>query len=219
MSTDSCLFGAWAAEEIRSKRNEVRRVLDIGAGSGLLMLMLAQKCNAAIDGIEIDDPSYQQAKENIETSLWKERLQLIHADVKEFQFQNKYDFIVSNPPFYEGDLKSGAPNRNVAMHDEGLKLDELLQVVDQHLSEDGNFAVLLPYHRSEQFITVAGKHGLFLSVQLNVKQSVNHSFFRSILLFERGKRNTEMKELSIKDEANQYTADFIDLLKDYYLYL
>ena len=199
--------------------HDVRCVLDIGAGSGLLMLMLAQKCNAAIDGIEIDEPSCQQAKENIEATAWKERLQLIHADVKEFQFQQKYDFIISNPPFYEGDLKSGASNRNVAMHDEGLKLDELITIVDANLASDGSFAVLLPYHRAEQFITLAGKHGLFLSVQVNVKQTVNHSFFRSILLLSRVNTSPDLQELSIKDESNQYTIGFTDLLKDYYLYL
>jgi tRNA1Val (adenine37-N6)-methyltransferase len=219
VTTDSCLFGAWAAEYLQSKMYDVRSVLDIGTGTGLLMLMLAQKCNCVIDGIEIDEPSYQQAKENIEVSPWKDRLQLFHADVKQFQFQQKYDFIISNPPFYESDLKSGASNRNVAMHDEGLKLDELLEAVDKKLSDDGSFAVLLPYHRTEQFITLATKHRLHLSVQLNVKQSVKHSFFRSMLLFSRVNATLDMQELSIKDESNQYTADFIDLLKDYYLYL
>ncbi|MEQ1797191.1 MAG: methyltransferase [Lacibacter sp.] len=219
VSTDSCLFGAWTANEVRSRKEEVRRVLDIGAGSGLLMLMMAQKCNAAIDGIEIDEPSYQQAKENIEASARKERLELFHGDVKQFQFQQKYDFIISNPPFYEGDFKSGASSRNVAMHDEGLRLDELLEVVDKNLSLDGSFAVLLPYQRAEQFIALAGKHGLFLSVQLNVRQTVNHSLFRSILLFSRVNATPGIQELSIKDESNQYTVSFIELLKDYYLYL
>lgn len=219
VSTDSCLFGAWVAEYVRSKMYDVRCVLDIGAGSGLLMLMLAQKCNAAIDGIEIDEPSYQQAKENIEASPWEERLQVFYGDVKQLQFQQKYDFIISNPPFYEGDLKSGVSNRNVAMHDEGLKLDELLCVVDQNLSDDGSLAVLLPYHRTEQFITSAVEQGLFLTVQLNVKQTVNHSFFRSILLFSRVETNPYLLELSIKDESNQYTLSFIELLSDYYLYL
>lgn len=219
VSTDSCLFGAWVAEEVRGRKEEVGRVLDIGVGSGLLMLMLAQKCNAAIDGIEIDEPSYQQAKANIKSSTWKDRLQLFHGDVKEFQFEQKYDFIISNPPFYEGDLKSGASNRNVAMHDEGLKLDELLQVVDRNLSGDGSFAVLLPYHRAEQFIASAVKQGLFLSEHVNVKQSVNHSFFRSMLLFSRVIATPDLQELSIKDDSNQYTNAFGELLKDYYLYL
>ena len=150
---------------------------------------------------------------------WKERLHLFCADVKQFLLEKQYDFIISNPPFYEVDLKSNAANRNIAMHDEGLKLDELLQLVDVNLTEDGSFAVLLPYTRTDQFIEDANKKRLFLSERINVKQSVNHSFFRSMLLFERKKGNPEMKELSIKDETNQYTANFIELLNDYYLYL
>ncbi len=219
VSTDSCLFGAWVAEEVRSKKYDVRTVLDIGAGTGLLMLMLAQKCDALIDGIEIDEPSYQQAKENIEESPWKERLHFFYGDVKQFAFQQQYDFIISNPPFYEGDLKSSAANRNIAMHDEGLKLDELLQVVDANLTDNGRFAVLLPYARADQFIEDTNKQRLFLSKRMNVTQSVHHSFFRSLLLFERKNGNPEMKELSIKDETNQYTDHFIELLKDYYMYL
>ena len=219
VSTDSCLFGAWTANKVDNEKLNVKTVLDIGAGTGLLMLMLAQKCTALIDGIEIDEPSYQQAKENIQGSPWKERLHLFCADVKQFLLEKQYDFIISNPPFYEADLKSNAANRNIAMHDEGLKLDELLQLVDVNLTEDGSFAVLLPYTRTDQFIEDANKKRLFLSERINVKQSVNHSFFRSMLLFERKKGNPEMKELSIKDETNQYTANFIELLKDYYLYL
>ncbi len=229
VSTDSCLFGAWVAHEVRSKlaqhslgeveKYEVRRVLDIGAGTGLLMLMLAQKCEAKIDGIEMDDPSYLQAKENMDASPWKERLQLFQGNVKQYQFQQQYNFIISNPPFYEGDLKSDSLNRNIAMHDEGLKLEELLQIVDAKLTDDGGFAVLLPYHRADQFIADAIKQHLHLSVRLNVKQSVKHTFFRSILLFSRKKTEEVIDELSIKDASNQYTINFIELLKDYYLYL
>lgn len=232
VSTDSCLFGAWAAEEVRSRNYEVRSpanslaihhspltILDIGAGTGLLMLMLAQKCDALIDGIEIDEPSFQQAKENIEVSPWKERLQLFHADVKQFSFSKKYDLVISNPPFYEGDLKSGAANRNVAMHDQGLKLDELVQVVDLNLTEDGRFAVLLPYARAERMIELAKAVNLQLQTHVQVKQTVKHSYFRSILLFNRRDMGPVIEELAIKDESNQYTNEFIGLLKDYYLYL
>ena len=232
VSTDSCLFGAWVAEEVRSMKYEVRSadnslathhspltILDIGTGTGLLMLMLAQKCDALIDGIEIDEPSYQQAKENIEASPWKERLQLLNADVKHFNFTKKYDLIISNPPFYEGDLKSGIAHRNVAMHDEGLKLDELMTVVDANLTEDGSFAVLLPYVRAERMIELAKGVDLHLQTHVQVKQTVRHGFFRSMLLFNSKKNEPTVEELSIKDESNQYTPEFTSLLKDYYLYL
>ena len=225
VSTDSCLFGAWVAEEVGSMRYEVRSeeppltILDIGAGTGLLMLMLAQKSAAMIDGIEIDEPSYKQAKENIEASFWKDRLQLFHGDVKQFNFSKKYDLIISNPPFYEGDLKSGVAHRNVAMHDEGLKLDELLNVVDANLTDEGRFAVLLPYQRAAYTIALAENSNLNLQTHVQVRQTVQHGFFRSMLLFGRMKTELTVEELSIKDESNQYSNEFIGLLKDYYLYL
>ncbi|TWI85234.1 tRNA1Val (adenine37-N6)-methyltransferase [Lacibacter cauensis] len=232
VSTDSCLFGAWIAEEVRSMKYEVRSVgtpltthhsplaiLDIGAGTGLLMLMLAQKNNAMIDGIEIDEPSYQQAKENIEASPWKERLQLFQADVKQFSFSKKYDLILSNPPFYEGDLKAGAANRNVAMHDAGLKLDELVGIVAANLTEAGSFAVLLPFTRAEYMIEKAATANLHLQKHVQVKQSVKHGYFRSMLLFAHTTKEPVVEELAIKDADNNYTVDFVNLLKDYYLYL
>ncbi len=219
VSTDSCLFGAWAAEYVQFKMFDVRCMLDIGSGTGLLMLMLAQRSNAMIDGIEIDESSYKQAKQNIEASPWKERLNLFYGDAKQFGFTKKYDFIISNPPFYEGDLKSDASNRNIAMHDEGLKLEELLQVVDANLKDDGSFAVLLPYYRADVFIKYAAEKNVHLAKRMNVKQSVTHSCFRTILLFERKKTEVLVQELSIKNTSNQYTEQFAELLKDYYLYL
>ncbi len=219
VSTDSCLFGAWAAEEIRSKSYEVKNILDIGAGTGLLMMMLAQKSNAIIDGIEIDEPSYKQAKGNIEASAWNERLNIFYGDAKQFGFTKKYDFIISNPPFYEGDLKSDASNRNIAMHDDGLTLEELLLVLDANLTNDGSFAVLLPYHRADVFIRIADEKNLHLAKRMNVKQSVTHSCFRTMLLFERKKKEVLVQELSIKNTSNEYTEQFAELLKDYYLYL
>ena len=237
VSTDSCLFGAWVADEVGSMKYEVRSsdnsltthlpiaigtpltILDIGAGTGLLMLMLAQKCDASIDGIEIDQPSYEQAKENIKASPWKDRLQLFHADVKQFSFSKKYDLIISNPPFYEGDLKSDIANRNVAMHDSGLKLDELMTVVDANLTNDGRFAVLLPFQRTAYAIALAENSNLYLQTHVQVRQTVKHGFFRSMLLFSRSKTEPTVEELSIKVESNQYSNEFVSLLKDYYLYL
>lgn len=232
VSTDSCLFGAWIAEEVQNTKYEVRTesrslathhlpltILDIGAGTGLLMLMLAQKCDALIDGIEIDEPSYQQAKENLEASSWKERLQLFHADVKLFSFTKKYDLILSNPPFYEGDLNATSTNRNVAMHDAGLKLDELVAIVAANLTEEGSFAVLLPHTRSTYMVELANAVDLYLQKHVRVKQTVKHGYFRSMMLFSRMKTEPVVEELAIKDGNNQYTNEFIRLLKDYYLYL
>ncbi len=219
VSTDSCLFGAWVGREAASKKHEVRRVLDIGAGTGLLMLMLAQQCDAVIEGIEIDKASYEQARDNIESSSWKKRLQVIFGDVKEFSAERKYDFILSNPPFYENDLKSDLAHRNMAMHNDGLKFGDLLQVVNRNLSADGCFAVLLPFHRAGVFISMAKELQFDVDKRTDVKQTVHHSFFRSMLLFRRKDTAAEVNSIAIKDANNNYTAASSELLKDYYLYL
>lgn len=219
VSTDSCLFGAWVSSYLSAANRQPATILDIGAGTGLLMLMLAQKSTALIDGIEIDPPSFEQAQENIVASPWKERLNLFNADVKEFSFDKQYDFIISNPPFYEGDLKSFHQHKNVAKHDAGLTLEELINVIDRNLSALGSFAVLLPYHRTEVFISIAEKKNYYLAELVRVKQSFKHKYFRSILLFGRKQSDKKESVILIKEESDVYSADFIALLKDYYLFL
>jgi tRNA1Val (adenine37-N6)-methyltransferase len=219
VSTDSCLFGAWAANYLSSVNCQPSSVLDIGAGTGLLMLMLAQKINATIDGIEIDMPSYKQAAENIDGSLWKERMGLYAGDVKTFSFPRKYDFIISNPPFFEADLKSAHANKNIAKHDDGLRLEELADAVDKNITIGGSFALLLPFHRTENFLSIAGKRNFYCSDLMKVKQTPGHNYFRSMLLCRRNQTKTTEKEIIIKDGAGKYTAAFTHLLKDYYLYL
>lgn len=219
VSTDSCLFGAWVANELRANKYEVKNALDIGAGTGLLMLMIAQQCDALISGIEIDKASYEQANENIKASNWNSRLNLFLADVKQFQFHTKYDLIISNPPFYENDLKGDKENRNMAMHDSGLKLYELLEIAEKNLSHKGKFAVLLPYFRADGFVAKAKEHKLYLLKRVNVNQTDAHSFFRSMLLFQNQNTVEEIQSLAVKNASNEYSDDFIQLLKDYYLYL
>jgi tRNA1Val (adenine37-N6)-methyltransferase len=219
VSTDSCLFGAWIASKLGNTGFETGTVLDIGAGTGLLMLMLAQQCDATIEGIEIDKPSYEQAKDNLKASPWANRMQISFGDVKEFVFDKKYDLIISNPPFYENDLKSNAANRNTAMHDESLKLDELLVIAEMNLKNTGMFAVLLPSFRAQKFIDAATEINLHLWSRVDVKQTQNHTFFRTMLLFGKQKGPAEIHSITIKNEKDEYTPAFITLLSDYYLYL
>jgi tRNA1Val (adenine37-N6)-methyltransferase len=117
------------ANQIQSKKNEVRSVLDIGAGTGLLSLMLAQKSDAQIDAVELDEQAAEQAAENFANSPWPERLQLIQGDAKCLSFGKKYDCIISNPPFFDNDLKSINAQRNLALHSEALSLAELVSII------------------------------------------------------------------------------------------
>ncbi|MEO8711563.1 MAG: methyltransferase, partial [Parafilimonas sp.] len=149
--TDACLFGAWAAH---NPQLEASNILDIGTGTGLLSLIYAQKnMHASIDAIEIDEAAVQQARENFEASIWKERLHVYNTSIQQFATSSnkKYDVIICNPPFYENDLKSENKQRNLALHSDALTLEELISDVDLLLGDDGSFFVLLPFHRTKYF--------------------------------------------------------------------
>jgi len=214
--TDACIFGAWFAEKISS----YTYVLDIGSGTGLLMLMLAQKMKSQIHGIEIDLPSFKQLKENLARSGWKDKLRAFVGDARNYAFPGPYDFIICNPPFYSGDLKSEDDRKNMAKHDGGLNFEELLNVIEKNLNPEGSFGVLLPAHRVQEFINLAENRGFHLLEKLVVKQSVNSLAFRGILHFSRKRvEPLERHELAIHNAGGKYTQEFVDLLKDYYLYL
>ena len=222
VTTDACLFGAWVAERLRSSEYGVRNILDIGTGTGLLSLMQAQKIKGNIDAIEIDEAAAKQAIENIETSSWKEMVTIINDDVRNYSFPKKYNCIISNPPFYENELKSDNTKKNIAHHNEGLLLPELLSIIKNNLEKDGIFYLLLPYKRNTEIKELLLQHEFALSQLMLVRQSVNHDYFR-IMLSGKLKTNesleTMIDEISIKDENEQYTVEFTNLLKDYYLNL
>lgn len=223
VTTDACLFGAWVAEEVTSQESGVRSLLDIGSGTGLLSLMVAQKeTEAKIDAIEIDKVAAEQAKTNAEGSAWKDRIQIINADVMAFPFNNKYDLVISNPPFYENELRSDNDLRNLAHHSKKLTLKDVLSLVSDHLKPDGHFFLLLPYKRNDEIRTLFKDHQFHVSKIIFVRQSLNHDYFRIMLkgkLSHQYGDETEIDEMSIWDDQQQYSPGFVALLKDYYLHL
>ena len=224
VTTDACLFGAWVAEEVKSQESRVgsQQSLDIGTGTGLLSLMLAQKNqDALITGVEIDEDAEKQAKENINTSPWKDRINVLEGDVKDHNFPEKFDLIISNPPFYENEIRSATDSKNVAHHSQSLTLKELLTIIKENLSLTGSFFLLLPYKRNDEIKKLFNDHQVHISKMILVRQSVKHDYFR---IFIKGslsaeKKETEFDELSIWDDKQQYTNEFVMLLKDYYLHL
>lgn len=214
--TDACLFGAYLADHLQKLAETPKRALDIGSGTGLLSLMLAQKTGLHFDAIEIDPAAANQARENFAASPWKERLTIIQEDVRAYSPEDKYDLIFSNPPFFEADLKSPDKGKNAAKHDTGLTLDQLIVLAERGLSQHGLFAVLLPYHRVDHFIQQAANHHLYLNELSLVKHTVAHPFFRGMLLLRRKKQAALQTEIVLK-EGSIYTAEFIELRKDYYL--
>ena len=216
--TDSCLFGAWVAGKTEQKIIRPKTILDIGSGTGLLSLMLAQKSGAQIDAVDIDKNSFVQASGNFIASPWNERLRAFHSDIKEWKTLCKYDLIIANPPFYENDLKPEG-NGSISKHSTTLRLQDLLLKAKNLLSEYGNFALLLPWTRTKWFENAASEYSLFLKEELEVQQTPLHHYFRTMLLLQNQKTGTLKNELTIKNNNNEYTHEFIELLKDYYLYL
>ena len=222
--TDACLFGAVTAL-LFAEKGHALRMLDIGTGTGLLALMFAQKNNnAVIDAVEIDGTAAQQAAVNFAASPWIENITVHHSSIQGFTQSRQlpsqtYNLVISNPPFFEHDLKSSDVKRNLALHSAELSLEALLSCTASLLSDDGVFGVLLPWHRTDWFEKFAAGKGFHCIKKFSVKQTPQHSYFRSILFFSRVAGATFNEEIIIKDESNVYTAAFTALLKDYYLYL
>ncbi|MEO7394931.1 MAG: methyltransferase [Chitinophagaceae bacterium] len=224
VTTDSCLFGAWVAGKAKSGKSATCSVLDIGTGTGLLSLMLAQKINTFIDAIEIDKDSFEQAIENVKGSEWNEKITVHHIDAKEFAGDILYDLIICNPPFYENELKSGNNQKNIAHHSDKLELSELLDIIKNNLATDGIFCLLLPFKRNNEIKILLSENRLSITRITYVRQSKSHDYFRIMLI---GKFTTDeitdpvIDEISIKDNTPEqsYTPAFTDLLKDYYLHL
>jgi tRNA1Val (adenine37-N6)-methyltransferase len=222
VTTDACLFGAWAAEKALNTGSVARSMLDIGTGTGLLSLMMAQKTAGQIDAIEIDKDSYEQANSNIAASPWQERINIYHADAKQYSFSHKYNVIISNPPFYENELKSGDTKKNIAHHNEGLVLQELCSIMKTQLMANGSFYLLLPYKRNQEIRKWFTETGLHILEMVFVKQTPKHSYFRIMIrgcLRTENQKETAIDEISITDETGLYTPAFTSLLKDYYLNL
>jgi tRNA1Val (adenine37-N6)-methyltransferase len=218
--TDACLFGAWTASSIINKKLPGSNILDIGAGTGLLSLMLAQQLNnSIIHAIEIDASAARQSGENFAASPWHKQLNVFNTSIQSFSPTQQYDFIITNPPFFQNDLASQNAQRNVALHNHQLSLEELIAAIQTQLSAQGHFAVLLPYHRTQSFEVLAIGSGFYLQQKTLVQQTPIHACFRSMLLFGREQEEVKEATIVIKEVSGNYTEAFVSLLKDYYLYL
>nr|WP_315220100.1 methyltransferase [uncultured Flavobacterium sp.] len=216
VGTDGVLLGAWAPVH-----HQPFSVLDIGAGTGIIALMLAQRTHAEqIDALEIDEEAYEQAVENFENSPWGDRLFCFHAGLDEFiaEPEDEYDLIVSNPPFYSEDFKTENEQRDLARFQDAMPFEELVEAADLLLSENGIFAVILPFKEEENFITLAKEFELYPLKITRVKGNLTSPVKRSLLAFGRDDiQEIEIDELTIETERHIYTPEYIELTKDFYL--
>ncbi len=215
--TDACLFGAWMGKH--SRWNATQRALDIGGGTGLLGLMLAQQHPLPIDVLEVNEAASIQAKENIQQSPWSHQIQVIHTALQDFHSTCKYDFIFSNPPFFEADLLSSNSAKNDAKHDTGLTLSILMESIRKLLHADGKAAIVIPYHRAVVLESLVHSHGLFIHRKMRVRQTPAHDYFRVMYLIGTNKALVIEEEMYIQSKDKQYSQAFVDLLQDYYLHL
>ncbi|WP_276378958.1 tRNA1(Val) (adenine(37)-N6)-methyltransferase [Flavobacterium sp. H4147] len=216
VGTDGVLLGAWAPIH-----HNPFSILDIGAGTGIVALMLAQRTHAEqIDALEIDEDAYEQAVENFEASPWGDRLFCFHAGLDEFieEPEDEYDLIVSNPPFYAEDYKTENEQRDLARFQDAMPFEELVEAADLLLSENGIFALIIPYKEEEKFIALAKEAALYPIKITRVKGHGTSPLKRSLLAFSRHE-NTEIEidELTIEIERHVYTPEYIELTKDFYL--
>ncbi len=212
--TDSCIFGAWIDPA------NATSILDIGAGTGLLSLMLAQRSDARIDAVEIDGSAAEQADRNVAQSPWGDRIKVYFSSIQEYaEFTTQhYDLIITNPPFYSNYLKSEKENVNVAYHSVALTMEDLLKAVKKLLNPGGRLVVLLPPYEAELLREEALEYGLYTSKILQVKDNDKANIFRDITEFAYSLDLPRVSELVIKKEEG-YSEDFVKLLKEYYLNL
>lgn len=216
IGTDGVLLGAWTPIE-----HNPYSILDIGTGTGIIALMLAQRSQAAqIDALEIDEEAYEQATDNFENSPWNDRLFCFHAGLDEFmeEPEDEYDLIVSNPPFHQEDYKSNNEQRDLARFQDAMPFEDLIEAADLLLSENGIFAVIIPFKEEEKFLNLAHEYELYPVKITRVKGTPTTEIKRSLLAFSRNQTTDfPVDELIIETARHQYTPDYIELTKDFYL--
>jgi tRNA1Val (adenine37-N6)-methyltransferase len=229
VGTDGVLLGAWASVE------NAGSILDVGTGTGLIALMLAQRTAAGIQStaadavdagnqivaLEIEKSSCEQAMDNVRMSPWNQRIRVINRSFQDYCETESavFDLIVSNPPFFSDSLKPENPGKEISRHDTLLGLGEMVSGVGKLLKPDGKFCVILPVEESKKLQKLGGENGLHLCRICRVSPNTNLPVKRNLLEFRRNPLDTvEVSEMAIeKDRRHEYTDAYRELTRDFYL--
>lgn len=214
VTTDGCFFGALI------QPLKIGAILDIGAGTGLLSLMLAQRTKAQIQAIELNEKAYLQASQNFKNSPWSENLSCLNIAVQDYHPSFQYDQIICNPPFFDGSPKGNSEGKNQAVHSITLSQEELITAIKELLKSEGRLWVMYPEYEMDQFCIKAKEEGFFAKQEIILRNKPESPVFRKIIEFKKSDHmEFEQKEYCIRNSNGKYSPEFIDLLKPYYLHL
>ena len=213
IGTDGVLLGAWIPISNES------HILDIGTGTGVISLMMAQRSEVSkITAIEIEENAYKQAVDNFKQAPWSNRLQAIQTSLQDFSFNQTFDLIVSNPPYYTSTNKNESKEKALARHVDNLSFQDLLSHTSQLLKNSGKAYFIIPFQEEISFLQKANIQGLYLEKITRVKGHKDAPIKRSLLCFSKNKiEDIDASELIIEVERHQYTPEYIRLVKDFYL--
>lgn len=221
VNTDGILLGAW------SNLTSAKSILDIGSGTGLIALMLAQKVseakqNSQITAVEIDSAAANQASANVARSPWSQQIEVIEQDIQSFSLEcsTKFDLLVSNPPYFTNSLKAQGEARDKARHNDGLSFDDLLESAEKLCSDSATFNLILPSNEADRLLKLAPEFNWHLKSRCLVATVTGKKPTRSLLSLTRTKVVTPtFTELVIRDKTNSYTQKFTELCRAYYLFM
>jgi tRNA1Val (adenine37-N6)-methyltransferase len=218
VSTDACILGAWSARNLPAGLG-VMRILDIGTGTGLLALMLAQQTGALIDAVELDPDACAEAANNFLHSPWDSRLRAVEGDIRQLSLAKEYDFIISNPPFFNRDLKSSDTRKNMARHSTDLSLHSLLEGIEGCLKDNGSFSLLLPPKAMESFKSISAMKSWYPASELHIHHLETRPCNRVAAVFSKGFHPLTGEVIVIRTPEGTYTEEFAILLQPFYLNL
>ncbi len=223
VNTDGILLGAW------SQLHSAQNIADIGTGTGLIALMLAQKDNdygcvekASITAIEINSQAAQQALFNVEQSPWHKQVNIVELSFQQYaeRSNERFDLLVSNPPYFTNSLKAPDKSRDTARHNDSLSFSDLLTSAQTIATENAYFYLILPCEEADKLLSIADQHGWFLAHHCLVSTVTGKEATRSLLkLTNQLISNTEISNITIRDRSNNYTQEFVELCRDYYLFM
>ncbi len=213
LGTDAVLLGAWVNPEKKTS------ILDIGCGCGILTLMMAQRSSARVTGVEIHSPSAQAARENAKNSPWKERIHIEEMDFQHFILgsHNKFDLIIPNPPYFVNSLKPPDEGRHLSRHSGILNQDILSEGVQELLTDQGTFALILPFGQEKGMIKNAYIKSLFADSILHIRSKPMFPVIRSCISFTRYPSELQINELHIRDSEGNFSSEYKELTRDFYL--